>query len=740
VRPGARPLVCVALALVAAAIPAGAAHARTSSNQAAIVQQNGSGGTTASGPSTPSAATRYSLANGCFGLRAAARDRFAVKEGSGYRASAATPAGGERFYLKATRLGSYLLYDRDRELLAVDALGRVAPARRASPAADWDVRGSRASGFTLANRKVKRSLAVNRRGRLMLAGDAGVFSFRLTTGCRPYPEIEVNASGPRRKGTSPDGTVSGLVDAHMHHMAFEFLGGRAHCGRPWHPYGAPFALQDCPDHKPNHAGAVLENQVSQDRPVGIRSTDGWPTFKGWPHHASLTHEQSYYKWLERSWRGGQRIFVNLLVENEVLCELYPLKKNSCNEMDSARLQARRMRELENYIDAQNGGPGKGWYRIVRSPAHARRVINQGKLAVVMGMETSKPFNCGMVDPGPPLGPQPTCNAAQVNRQIDEFHKLGVRQLELVNKFDNAFTGVAGDEGDTGTVTNFGNFYDTNRFWELGTCENRHFHDRYQQDETEPAAGHDHNDHNDHNEDALIANGLRTYLPKEEAPVYLEPRPLCNEIYTPKPTPEQPKPRTEAGLSELGEHALGRIMAKGMIFDPDHMSVYARQEALSVLERKHYSGVVSSHSWSTKDAIPRIYKLGGVVTPYAGNSKEFVAKWRSTRKQRGSFYFGFGYGADMNGFGSQGEPRGGTNPVTYPFRSYDGRVTFRRQRSGTRTYDINRDGVAHYGLYPDWVEDTRKVAGTDGPALMREMGRGAEAYLRMWERAERSAGR
>jgi len=63
------------------------------------------------------------------------------------------------------------------------------------------------------------------------------------------------------------------------------------------------------------------------------------------------------------------------------------------------------------------------------------------------------------------------------------------------------------------------------------------------------------------------------------------------------------------------------------------------------------------------------------------------------------------------------------------------VTFERQRSGTRTYDINQDGVAHYGLYPDWVEDARKVAGSDeGGTLMQEMGRGAEAYLQMWERA------
>ena len=88
---------------------------------------------------------------------------------------------------------------------------------------------------------------------------------------------------------------------------------------------------------------------------------------------------------------------------------------------------------------------------------------------------------------------------------------------------------------------------------------------------------------------------------------------------------------------------------------------------------------------------------------------------------------------MNGFGSQGGPRGAgvANPVSYPFRSFDGKVTLERQTSGERVFDINTDGVAHYGLYPDWIEDLRMLAGR---RIVRDMGRGAEAYLQMWERA------
>ncbi len=151
--------------------------------------------------------------------------------------------------------------------------------------------------------------------------------------------------------------------------------------------------------------------------------------------------------------------------------------------------------------------------------------------------------------------------------------------------------------------------------------------------------------------------------------------------------------------------------------------------------KDYGGIVSSHSWSTPDSFPEIYKAGGFIAPYAGGSEGFVHAWQDTKPLRDKrFFFGFGYGADANGFGAQGGPRDPAlaPPVRYPFRSFDGSVELQQQRSGERVYDINMDGVAHYGLYPDWIEDLRMIA---GDAIVKDMGRGAEAYLQMWERAD-----
>jgi hypothetical protein len=611
---------------------------------------------------------RYAMANGCYNV------------------------GGQKIYFKPTDLGQYLLYTTDRQFL-VNGGKLAAP----SDATIWSAR-QRKHGFTLTNA-----------GKPLVVRGKHTFRLKRTRGCTAYPEAGVDVSGRPHAGLTSFQEVRGYVDAHTHGMAFEFLGGAAHCGKPWDRFGAPYALVDCPDHTLTGGyGGILEDALS-----GTTHHDpvGWPTFKDWPAPGSLTHEGTYYKWLERSWRGGQRLFVNLLVENNQLCMLYPLKRNSCDDMDSVRLQARDMYKMQDYIDAQFGGPGKGFYRIVTDPFQARQVINAGKMAVVMGIETSVPFGCSTkLD-------VPTCSIADIDRQLDEVRRMGVRQMELVNKFDNALSGVAGDTGEVGALVNAANFLETGSFWDMRHCEPA---DGVSHDKDQVAApGID-----GQQQDALFGAIAQLGLPNIALPLYPPPA-HCNS----------------RGLTTLGEHTIEALAERHMIFDPDHMSVKARTSALDTIDRLGYHGVVSSHSWATPDAYPRIYEQGGFITPYAGDSTGFVDKWRThVGWADPRYYWGIGYGADMNGLGAQGNPRGASvsNPVTYPFKGIEG-ATIRRQTAGLRTWDINSDGVAQYGLYPDWIQDLTKVAGAGSAADARniedDIARGSEAYLQMWERAE-----
>jgi hypothetical protein len=643
---------------------------------------------------------RYNMFNGCYGLQSVKTGRWLTGTNVPTFA-AATRAAGTPLYFKPTALGRYLLYSPDRRYLDGGA-ATAAYAGSAGPSNDWVVRMPRPGQFTF--QIPGKGYLGDGPANATISGTPSPIRLHLRGGCTDFPEITTNVSGNPFSGVSSMQEVRGFIDAHTHGMAFEFLGGDVHCGRPWSPYGVQVALRDCPDHYlTNGYGAVMEDFLS-----GSTHHDpvGWPTFKDWPAPDSLTHEGTYYKWMERSWRAGQRLLVNLLVENNKLCELYPLKRNSCNDMDSIRLQAADMRALERYVDAQHGGPGKGWYRIVTTPEQARRVINAGKLAVVMGIETSVPFDCTQK-----LGvPDLRCSKATIDRQLDEVRKLGVSQMELVNKFDNALSGVAGDEGATGYLVNAANLLETGSAWRMQTCKpnDDEVHDK-DQDNSVPAEMP--------SQDALfgaVAKIAGVNLPA--VPLY-PAKHHCNAL----------------GLTELGEHTIRGLAQRNMLFDPDHMSVKARKASLDLVESMKYSGVLSSHSWSTPDAYPRIYDAQGFIAPYAGDSKGFVEKWkRHLTWANPKTYWGFGFGADINGLGAQGDPRpdANDNPVTYPFTTLGG-VKVDKQVSGERVYDINKDGVAHYGLYPDWIEDLKKLG---GEAIVKDLYRGPEAYLQTWERA------
>ena len=625
----------------------------------------------------------HGLANGCYTVAGPQGSIAAKGDGWGLAAT------GTPFVLKPVTLGRFMLFGPDASFLAVSG-GAVTRTKTPGPPVDFTL-DHVGDGITLKSTEGGGGLASGPDG--LGLGTATAFRFVPASGCTTFPEAELDLQGPVHRGRTAYGETKGFIDAHMHMMAYDFLGGEVHCGKPWNPYGVTVALKGCDPTEVS--SSVVEGLFTTPEKVAADPV-GWPTFKDWPKYDAITHEQSYYKWLERAWRGGQRIFVNLYVENHALCTLYPHKKAGydCNEMDSVRRQAKDLRDLQDYIDAQSGGPGRGWFRIVADPFEARRVVNAGKLAVIPGIEVSDLFDCGL------RNGRTDCTPDDVDaRLMEAYNDLGVRDMELINKFNNGFGGVAGDAGPAGVLINGANYLETGSFWDMKPCTSGDAEASDRQQYGLPAA----------------FSPVAAFLPAGATPVYTD-GPQCNTL----------------GLSGLGEHLVNAMMDRGMLVDPDHLSVLARDQLLDLAERRRYSGVVSSHSWSTQDAYPRIYELGGFVAPYAGASATFLEQYKRLKSEADPrFYWGLGWGADMNGFGAQGPPREGANPVQYPFKSWDGKVTFDRQSTGSRIFDINTDGVAHYGMYPDWVEDLRRQ---DGDQVVKDLVRGPEAYLQTWERA------
>ena len=603
-------------------------------------------------PASASAAeTRYSLAGGCFTLQGV--------------------EGAEQVRMQATALGSYLLYRPDRTFFTADG-----PADAPSPAAEWAVEEAGGDTFTL---KAQEDTLTGVR-------------FVPAQGCAVYPEADLNATG--RPGPSPTAyqRVGGLVEGHMHWMTYEYFGRRFHCGRPWHRYGIPYALPNCEDIEgPQGTAAPLQNALNYGNPGQPHDTRGYPQMTEW-RSSNLTYEGTYWRWIERAWLAGLRLMVMGVNENRELCELQANRETNCNEMDTMRRGFAAVKELEDYADAQAGGPGKGFFQIVTDPYEARRVINQGRMAVVLEIETSEPFDCRGWD-------NPTCDVEQVDRQLDEMYRLGVRSMLLLNKFDNPLTGVRFDGGPFGLVINQGNKNSSGSYWDARTCtgpltDNEIF---------QPPGGE---------EFGSVLTQLN--LPSGGAAPTYPPAPHCNT----------------RGLTELGRHVVNRMMDLGMIVNPDHMSQAAVDDTLTLLETRRYSGVISPHGWVDPGNWPRIWKLGGVAWPGHSNATDYVEEWKEFRPRQTPYSFGWGYGADLGGLSQQPRAPEGES-ISYPFKSYDGKVTFERQTTGERTFDYAKEGVAHYGLYADWFEDLRRLGGDQ---MAKDMWDGAEAYLQMWERA------
>ncbi|WP_316574998.1 amidohydrolase family protein [Nocardia canadensis] len=629
---------------------------------AALVAAGLAGSSSGSATADPGQ-TRYSLVNGCFRIDTPA--------------GPLVPAAGP-YRMRATTLGEYLLYGRDHEVLEASA-STIRPAQEPSAAAVWTVDGSGASGFTISN---------------TATGTSSPATFTPDTGCAEFPEARSGATGTPGPGAT-NGPIQGTIDAHAHITAFEFMGGNFHCGRPWHPYGVEYALPDCARYRTGTNGLIADF-LDHGEPFHVSDTAGWPTFRDWPKPSVLTTEGAYWTSIERSWKAGLRVMTVDLVDNESLCTMMTDRRNPCDDMASVRIQAAGLRALQDYIDAQAGGPGQGFFRIATDPGEARRIAEAGKLAVVLGMELSDPLGCGVF-----LG-QPECTRADVDRWLAELRNIGVSSFFPVHKFDNAFGGTKMDHDVTGLLVNAGNFMQTGTFWNVQACPGPE-HDSTQP--SIPIAGHI---------NQFLANLTGPLIGGAPLPLY-PAGPHCNA----------------RGLTDLGSYLINRMIDHGFLIEVDHLSEATADRVMSIIEQRGYSGVVSSHGWDSEKTTARVYAAGGFAVPYASEPATFVRAWRDARAMpRPSGEFGFGFGSDMNGIAGQGAAPG-PGTIRYPFTSHDGQVSFDRERWGERTFDFNTDGTATYGSYADWLEAVRILG---GPEVMADVFRGAEIFLRMWDDA------
>ncbi|GID33402.1 membrane dipeptidase [Paractinoplanes brasiliensis] len=660
------------------------------------------GGLAAPATAAPSWAPAQDLEGKCVSLQVfdGTTSRGYVQRASVGYGFTGNAASAEPFRFEATQLGRYLLRDSTGKPPYQTVVGWVWAGDAYGDRADWTV--SEADGkYRFLSTATGQQLGVYLGG-LGAGNSNSTVALAPATGCAAIPDIATGVSGTPAPGVDANGKLAGWIDAHAHITAAEAFGGSLHCGDAYAPGGVTVALKGCASHATLGWGALLEAIIAGTDPINS-AEDGWPTFGDWPQHDTMLHEASYFRSLQRAWQSGQRVLNVLLVANRVICGL-TLEHTSCDEMDQIRAQAQYLHKMQDYVDARSGGPGKGWFRLATTPAQVRQIAAQGKLAVTIGVENSEIFGCREIND------VPQCTKAQIDAGLDELEAMGVSGLYPVHKFDNAFGGTRFDEGVTGAAVNVGNLISTGHWWQATSC-------------TGPSD----------NEQPLVSDDfarllqLGVGLPAGAIlPVYPSGK-ICNV----------------RGLTDLGRYLIERMMDRGMIIHIDHMSVKTASAVLDLAERDNYPGVASVHSWSDPALINRLLGVGGFLAGYAFSATDdgqdtgtFLDEWRANKSlANGSKITGYGVGSDVNGLGPQAAPRldAGSRPLTYPFTATNG-TQVAKQVYGSRTFDLNTDGVAQYGLYADWIVDLVNQSGGDAAQLRRHLLSGAEAYTVMWEKA------
>jgi len=664
-----------------------------------------------------------------------------------------------RFYLQPSDLGTYLLYDVDRGYVVDNdgVLGRATQLQSDITLID-DTFISEAEWIFEAHESVPYhyQLRNRRSGELLNIDDSGdsdtAVALDPAEGCTPYPEMSLDAVGTVTRTTFDDGTLYGIADIHEHIISNLGFGGGLYHGAPFHRLGVEHALCDCSvvhgeegrrdflGYVTDHAGiggdawqVLADAFFTGELPEKNHATAGWPDFTEWPdaRHRS-THQTMYYRWIQRARMGGLRLMVQLATTDYVMCGLMvgggiQSSRYDCEDMTSIDRILEETWAMQRYIDAQSGGEGKGWFRIVTSPAEAREVVASGRLAVILGIETSNPFRCYLT----PRPGGPECDKAWVESQLDEYYARGVRTVFPVHKFDNRFSPGDGSRG----------FLQAGNFLISGHWLN------YTQDcvPDDMPKGWDHG--------GITYGGLSE--PREE---YLSPPPVDVSGFAEDPMgtalpffdkfispPLEGEWCQNASITPVGEALFAGLMSRGMLIELDHFPQWSYRRAYEILEANDYPGV-GSHGRHWKG---RLFETGGIANAGIGRCQDpdnpgstlnGLAGRAELVESKGQ-YPGVPFGFDFNGIAGAPGPRFAEgacgkeqhNPIEYPFSSHAGDVEFTQPYVGNRAIDFNLEGMVHIGLLPELLQDARTDAQDD--AALEPLFRSAEAYIRMWEKAE-----
>lgn len=192
-----------------------------------------------------------------------------------------------------------------------------------------------------------------------------------------------------------------------------------------------------------------------------------------------------------------------------------------------------------------------------------------------------------------------------------------------------------------------------------------------------------------------------------------------------------------GLTEYGGRAIDEMMYRGMLIDVDHMSLAAFNATVTKAEAVNGGyPLVSGHTGfrdiqhtensRTDQQLKKIADLGGMFGLGSSHVKagEYLDYYLRANKIMGAGRVAFG--TDLNGL-EKGPPPAGKGCAKSLYNA-----AYVQSETGNKTWNYCTEGVAHYGMLPDFVRDL--TAKPHGNELNAGLMQNAETFAQMWEKA------
>jgi Membrane dipeptidase (Peptidase family M19) len=354
-----------------------------------------------------------------------------------------------------------------------------------------------------------------------------------------------------------DVPVWGFADTHAHPTSQEGFGGKTLIGNPGDPLEITYSGADCLlRHTPNLFVGIADPHI-----YGL----GYPNFAGFPRFNSKTHQQQHVDFLKRAKEGGLRLYCALSVTNMYLPSRAVGAGNDGKPIDDESVMYRELDLLKNIALTQ-----KSWMEIAYTPQDARRIIQEGKLAVVLGIEAdnlgnfkSPTYRWKDVVRDRPMVALTESNAdTKLDAKLSEYYNYGIRQITPIHYISGVFGGAAVFRGETALVQ----FEFNGKVNVKGGVSRKVGYSLYE----------------DFNVGAsFVGSGLIyptyvTWIQKmnEEAEICMV---------------------NADGMTSIGEKLVKKMMQRGFLIDSEHMSYESKDDLFNMAKVNNNYPIMSSHT-------------------------------------------------------------------------------------------------------------------------------------------------